>query len=392
MKNRCRMFAAAVAATLLSLTVAVPAQEALTVKPYGFLKADAIWDSSRTFPGDISFYVRPKVGGRSDDELSLHARDTRIGVDVAAPEANGVKAAARIESDFLGGGAPNAYTPRIRLAWLDLDFRNGWAVRAGQDWDAFVVQMVKTPDFGLLGNSGALWQRRPQARLTYTAKPDEQTTLTARLAAARTIGEGPTNDLDGGGQDDGADAAIPTLQGALILDRPLWTEKAARLAVSGHWGRETLDTAAEGRITAIDTADYDTWSVIGTFVIPVAGALSVQGSVWQGRNLDSFLGGVGQGINTTLGREIAAKGGWAQALLDVTANLSLSAGYGLDDPDDADLNAGQRAKNSRIFANVYYKLTPQVTLATEVAQLRTEYKGADAAEATRVQASAIFNF
>ncbi len=93
-------------------------------------------------------------------------------------------------------------------------------------------------NFSYLADAGALGLRRPQARVTQEVKFSDDTKVVAMAAVAQTIGQ----DLDGGGQDDGADAELPTGQFNLALHQKLWAEKAARLAFSGHYGQETMDT------------------------------------------------------------------------------------------------------------------------------------------------------
>ena len=235
--------------------------------------------------------------------------------------------------------------------------------------------------------------RRPQLRFTYPVKMGEKTSFAIRFAVARAIGEGGNGDLDGGGQDDGADATTPNLQGGFVLDVPLLvSDKPAKFGVTGHWGRETLDTTVSNRVTAVDTAEFDTWSLIGSAQVPLTRAVTLSGTIWRGENLDSYLGGIGQGINKTAGAEIAAKGGWAQLLVEASAALTLGAGYGVDDPDDDDLAAGGRARNERIFANFFYKLTPAVTVAAEYSRMTTDYKDSEEAEADRVHGSLIYRF
>ncbi len=360
-----------------------------SIKPYGYVKLDAIYDTHRVAAGDLMFYVLPHQDGVDDDEFRMTARETRIGLNINVSETGPIQTSGKIEVDFYGaGGSDNAANLRLRLAYLDLTMPHGFSVRAGQDWETFITIIPRIVNFSYLADAGALGIRRPQLRATQEIKLDEKTKLTAKLAAARTIGQ----DIDGGGEDDGVDSGLPTGQGNLILERPLWTEKAARVSVSGHIGRETCDKVVEGVICENDDKDYDTWSVIGSLYLPLCKLAAVQGCVWQGENLDTYYGGIGQGINKTLATAIAAKGGFAQLLLDLTSRLNLNVGYGLDDPDEADLNAKDRSKNELIFSSLFFKLTRDATLALEYSNLRTSYKDADKAENNRIQGAIIYYF
>jgi hypothetical protein len=132
--------------------------------------------------------------------------------------------------------------------------------------------------------------------------------------------------------------------------------------------------------------------VIGSVLIPFTDHVAIQGSAWQGANLDNYFGGIGQGINKTLDTEIGAKGGWAQLVLDPVEKINLNLGYGLDDPDEDDLNKGNRSKNELLFANVFFKVNSAVTLGLEYSYITTSYKEASDATDNRIQGSALYKF
>ena len=118
----------------------------------------------------------------------------------------------------------------------------------------------------------------------------------------------------------------------------------------------------------------------------------MQGNLWQGENLDTYFGGIGQGVNVALGEEIEAQGGWAQLLWDPTDKLAFGLGYSVDDPKDEDLAEGRPSKNEQIFGNVAYKLTPAVTALAEYAHMTTDYLGKDEAVNDRVQVAMKYAF
>ncbi|HAS81505.1 MAG TPA: hypothetical protein DCS43_02205 [Verrucomicrobia bacterium] len=366
-----------------------PVTSKYDVSLYGYIKLDAAYDSQRTFAGNLMYYVLPEGKDGGQDEFNMTAKESRFGMTLTAPPIDDYKISGKIETDFYGGGATeNSPALRLRLAYADVE--NGhWMLRAGQDWDTFVNLLPRTINFTSLADAGALGLRRPQVRLTHTLPLGEKTKLVSKLAAARTIGQ----DLDGAGQDDGAAAAYPTVQGNVSVETPGIAGRPMMIGISGHAGSETMAAyaATEGG-SEVPEADYDTWSVIGTMGMPLSKALTLQGSVWTGENLDTYFGGIGQGINKTLRRSISASGGWLQLMLDVTAKLNLNVGYGLDSPDSVDLNAGDRAKNELVFTSLYYHLNSAVVLACEYSNMTTDYMANADATADRVQGSLIFKF
>jgi hypothetical protein len=358
---------------------------ALSIKPYGYIKLDATYDSQKPSPstGDFSLFVQPEVGGKSDSQLDFSARDSRFGLDFTLPEEHGITATAKAEIDFVINGSESAYSVRLRHSYVNLAFGEGWSVLAGHSWDAFFYVAPVTLDAGFLGDAGYLYSRRAQLRLSKLADLGGGSKLTARVAVAKTA----SGDLDGLGQDDGLDSARPTVEALLALDTPLLSSKPTKISIGGEFGTETVDAAGNP-----DAKNYDSRLLVAGLFLPLTEKIALQGNLWTGENLDGWLGGIGQGVNTTLGTSVAAKGGWAQVVLNPTARWNVNLGYGVDDPDDADLNAGGRAKNTRLFFNAFYKLTKTVTLAAEYSVIKTDYKGAADATDNRVQFTTHYQF
>lgn len=376
------------AAPAFALDVTVP-DAGLRLQIYGYVRADLSHDTQATAPkGDFVFFVLPEVDGEKDAQTHIGARESRLGLNLFGPDAGNWKTTGKLEMDFYGGDKANSYNPRMRLAYLDVAHSSGLSLRFGQDWDTFCELVPRIVNFAYLADIGALGIRRPQARLTQELKLAENTKLVAKVAAAQTVGE----DLDGGTFEDGADSDWPTVQWSVALFQKLWTEKSAKVAFGGHYGRETVDEAVSNVVVSADAQDYDSWSAQGSIFLPLTQQLAVQGNLWKGANLDTYFGGIGQGVNVALGREIEAQGGWAQLLWDPTDKLCFGLGYSVDDPKDEDLAEGRPCKNEQIFGNVAYKLTPAVTAMAEYAHMTTDYLGKDEAVNDRVQLAMKYAF
>ena len=371
-----------------ALEVTVP-DAGLRLQIYGYLRADLSHDTQATAPkGDFAFYVLPEVNGEKDAQTHFGARESRLGLNLFGPDSANWKTTGKLEMDFYGGDKANAYNPRMRLAYLDLAHSSGFSLRFGQDWETFTEVTPRIVNFAYLSDIGALGLRRPQVRATQELKVTDNTKLVLKIAAAQTVGE----DLDGGTFEDGADADWPTAQWNVALHQKLWTEKSARIAFSGHYGQETVDESVSNAVVEADSQDFDTWSALGSIFLPLTKQIAVQGNIWKGQNLDTYFGGIGQGVNMALGREIEAQGGWAQLLYDPTDKLSFGLGYSVDDPKDEDVAEGKPSKNEQIFGNVSYKVTVAVTALAEYAHMTTDYLGRDDAENDRVQVAMKYAF
>ena len=371
-----------------ALEVTVP-DAGLRLQIYGYLRADLSHDTQATAPkGDFAFYVLPEANGEKDAQTHFGARESRLGLNLFGPDSANWKTTGKLEMDFYGGDKANAYNPRMRLAYLDLAHSSGFSFRFGQDWETFTEVTPRIVNFAYLSDVGAIGLRRPQARATQELKVTDNTKLVLKIAAAQTVGE----DLDGGTFEDGADADWPTAQFNVALHQKLWTEKSARIAFSGHYGQETVDESVSNAVVAADSQDFDSWSAQGSVFLPICKQLAVQGNLWKGENLDTYFGGIGQGVNMALGREIEAQGGWAQLLYDPTDKLAFGFGYAVDDPKDEDIAEGKPSKNQSIFVNVYYKFTAAVTALAEYTHMTTDYLGRDDAENDRVQVAMKYAF
>lgn len=370
------------------------------VSVYGRAKFDAAYDTGRTSPGDWATYALPQKPEK-DNELNATARDSRLGVRLRAPDYKGLATTGLIETDFLSTGPANSPNPRLRLAYFDVANPQGWALRLGQDWDLFGTYHPNSLDAGLLGNSGNPRGFRPQARISRTLKVSDDTKWVASAALTRNIGQ----DLDGAGQDDGADTGAPAGQAGLALHTKGAAGRPLTIALSGLYGTETVDAVSKGsatstvgvlsetvKVTATDAKDYDSWLAHLAVIVPLSSKLALQGVAWTGANLDAYQAGIGQGVNTTAGTEIGAKGGYVQLTASATEKLTLGAGYGVDDPDDGDLSKGARTLNSRLYGNAVYALTPAASVGIELSQIGTEHKEQESADALRVAFSGTLRF
>lgn len=377
----------AVAASQQQPPPLVKAASGVQIKPYGYVKFDAAYDTARTAWGDAAFFVYPKsyVGG-DKKELSFGTRESRLGAQILTPEQDGVKVTGRIEGDLYEDVATeNKYSPRLRLAYIDAAWGDGWSVRAGQDWDTYVSVLPRVNDAAILGYTGNPYSRHPQVRLTKVTKLSDSTQLTAKLAAQSGRN---TGNIDGDNQSDENAAAVPNFHASAALQTKLLTDKYSTFSLSGAYGREKVHHAA----TVEHPGVYDSELIHGSAFLPITRKFSAQGVLWAGENLDNYLAGIGQGINAAEGTEVAAHGGWAQGIYDFTGKLSAGAGYGFDDPDDGDLSGDARTLNDRFFANIYYRLTDHATLSAEYSYFTTSYATSGDVTDNRFQLGAQYNF
>ena len=138
----------------------------------GYVKADAIWSDhsagvdsvgdQQLLPGAIP--VDPTAGQHKTNQVTFHARQTRLGLGTGTPSDYG-DLTTYVEGDFFGAdgneSSTNSHGFRLRHAYGSLG-----KLLAGQTWTNFFNDQayIETLDFG--GPSGAIFVRQAQFRWT----------------------------------------------------------------------------------------------------------------------------------------------------------------------------------------------------------------------------------
>ena len=356
----------------------------LDVQLYGYVKGDAAYDSSRTTPGNYVLYVDSEATRNNDNEFNLTANQTRLGLNIAGPASETMKASGKIEFDFYGNYASeNKAKIQMRHAYLNLLWpKLDLALLAGQASDVVSPLCPSTLNYTVLWDVGNIGYRRPQIRLTKGLSLGEKASLKFEGALARTIGR-----TDPTGSETGEDEGFPTVQGRLSVTFPFFGPKPTTVGFSGHRGREEYDLDPTG-----SNVDFDSWSACLDVTQPVFAWLTLQGELFTGEDLDAYFGGIGQGVNTTALEEIGSKGGWVAAALGPWSRWAFNVGFGVDDVDTGDVAAGARTLNSSVFGNVLYSWNKHAQAGVELSRWNTHYRGPGDADDMRAQVSFIYTF
>ena len=371
-------------------TLPKPVWSNLDIQLYGYLKLDMAYDSSRIDNGNYAKWVDSESTNDDDNQFNMTANETRLGMLINGPDNGNMKTSGRVEVDFYGGGDENKAHLMMRHAYLKLDWpKSRFSIIAGQTSDVISPLYPSTVNYSVLWWCGNIGYRRPQLRFTKEMRINKDVDLKLEGAFVRTIGR---NDAVAApnGTESGEDSGRPTLQGRVSMTLPLYKQRQATIGFSGHWGKEEYDLDATGNNT-----DFKTWSLNMDFEQPVSDKVTIKGELFTGQDLDAYLGGIGQGVTTTganIYKEIASSGGWIAASLGPWNNKRFNVGVGSDDPDNSDINTGDRALNRSVFGNMYYALNKQTDVAFELSHWRTEYKGPGDGDSLRAQLALIYKF
>ncbi|MFH1728905.1 MAG: hypothetical protein ABIA04_10880 [Pseudomonadota bacterium] len=348
---------------------------------YGDIKVDFAYNTSHSVFDNSSFYTVQETSER-DNEFTFTVNQSMFGVKFGSFVKEGIEMLGLIEVDFYGSNDYYSPTPELYRAFMTVRFPK-LVILAGQDYDTHSRLNPTRVNYSLLYGSGNVNYRRPQIRLVKLFGCEVQK-LTLAIAAAQTV----TGDLDGNGFYDGTDVGWPTAQARIAYEYKVFEDnKPLTLALSGHFGTEELDWDLAGA-----DEKHHTYSAVGEFVLPFGSHLYLQGEGFYGSNLDSYYGGILQGINTTTQSNIVSYGGWAELGLKPFEKVAIHIGGGIDNPIDSDLSSGDRRINFTIYDNIYYSFTENFILAGEHFYNYTDYHLGVEGDNNRFQGSMIYKF
>ncbi len=373
-------------------TLPKPVWSNLDIQLYGYLKLDSAYDSSRINNGNYAKWVESESTNDDDNQFNMTANETRLGMLINGPDNGSMKTSGRVEVDFYGGGDENKSHLMMRHAYLKLDWpKSRFNIIAGQTSDVISPLFPQTVNYSVGWWTGNIGYRRPQLRFTKEMRINKDVDLKLEGAFARTIGRSDAV-ASPNGTESGEDKGFPSLQGRVSITLPLYNQQQATIGFSGHSGKEEYDLDITGNNT-----EFKTWSLNMDFTQPINNKLTIKGEIFTGENLDAYLGGIGQGVitdttKTTFYKEIASSGGWIAASLGPWNNKRFNIGIASDDPDNSDINTGDRSLNRSVFGNMYYALNKQTDVAFELSHWRTEYKGPGDGDSLRAQLALIYKF
>lgn len=298
-------------------------------------------------------------------------RQTTLGLLFDGPRIfGGGRVNGSLYMDFFGGSTSSlSHLVRLRTASINLNWPNTTVtmgqekpIIAPRDPDSY-AQVGVSP----LTGAGNLWLWQPQIRVEQRYSFDRDTGLKAQVGVVQTSLLNAANDpYSSSPQAPGGPAEDSSPAGEARLE--LWRQwsETGRLEIAGgfhvnrnHYARFELPS----NIYSLD------W-----FFRPID-KVEFSGTYFHGRNV-TVLGGLRPGYAVLPGGKwvsVRSSGGWAQLRFPVTPRLAFDLYGGQQDDVSADLVSGFIGKNQAYFANVMYRLGPNVVVSLEGGQVRTTY-------------------
>jgi hypothetical protein len=375
-----------------------PEQPAVKVEVYGSVYLNGFHNSGGTNNQDVPLWAMAGSG-----DTSASARQSRFGFRVSAPSVFGARLGATLEADFFGGFpaigiGENFGQLRLRLANTKLEWQKTSLV-LGQDWMVFApvnptsLACAAIPLFAASGNP---WSRLPQVRL--------ERRFGSGLAQAAVLApqSGDFNSAFLSQPNSGALSETPYLQArlAFVTKSFLGSGKPGAVGASGHYG-ESRVTPSGGAATELDSnGGALDWS------LPLGKHVLLSGEAFLGTNLAGFQAGVFQGVNldavsspatAAAPAGIGTRGGWAQlAVTPGWGGLAVLAAYGMDDPDDDDLQSATprdwRARNEVVALALSYRASAQLSFGLEYRFLETAFLLSGTKKSRHLNLAAVLSF
>jgi len=376
---------------------AAPEPGTVKVTPYGIVYFNGFHNSDAVNNQDVPLWA---VGGAGD--TSATARQSRFGLRIAAPGALGAKLTGVVEADFYGGfpaiaTGENFGQVRLRLANARLDWAKTSLV-LGQDWMVFApvsptsLACAAIPLFAASGNP---WARIPQVRL------ERRSGFLVTQVAVLAPQSGDFSAQFLAQPNSGALSQKPYFQGRVAAALKSWfgSGKPGAIGVSGHYGQSRVTP------TSGDAVDIDSAAGALDVNVPLGRHVTLSGEAFVGTNLAGFQAAVFQGLNpdavgaaSAAGPEgIATKGGWVQiGFTPAGSKTSLSASYGVDDPDDDDLKSATkrnwRLRNQVVALGLSYRASAHLSLGVEYRFLKTKLLQTGTQDSQHLNLAAVLAF
>lgn len=340
---------------------------AIRIIPFGYAAADMISsEKAYTLLAGPLFLLPAVPDDIPDSRFTISGQQTTLGLDITGPDLETFQSSAKVVFNFFGD-RPIQNNPGAFFIQGYLELKNeNWRFWAGQDADGIARQNSNSPSWTSHKQSGNAGQIRPgfRAERYFTINDEVQSSLYFGLTQQVVL------DFITIPQVAGTDNGWPNveLRWEVGLGSDEGGQKPVMFAVGGLVG-QTRAVDFSGRPVANVSS---TWAVIPELRIQ-RGCFGFHGEMFVGQALGTYNAGIGQSLNALTDEAIYTIGGFGEFFYNVNDAVTLSAGYGIDDPRNRDLAVTQRSQNATYWVNAIYRMNEQWETRAEVSRQKTDY-------------------
>lgn len=342
------------------------------VSVFGALKLDMIFGQARAISPGTPFFLLPGPNpGFDDDYVSIHARQTTLGMALVGPQFGGFQSGGQVITMFFDNSVIADQYGLLPLQAFGELRNDDWRFAAGLQFDVFSPGIPTILPFSALGGSGNAGNSfRGQIRLERFMVVNDVRQWTLQMALSEPTVTTVNPDLR-----ISEDNGWPNVEGRIALG-------LGAIEGQGPAAKRPLEIGLSGVVGQLRTTDpgvrqvvADVWGVSSDFRWKLTDVYGVQAEVYTGQGLGSYNAGVLQNINTTTLQAIRTSGGFGEFYYYWTPCLHSHFGYGIDNPLDRDVNAGGRLRNSTVFANALWDVNATFRIGMELTWRETTYLG-----------------
>jgi hypothetical protein len=151
-------------------------------------------------------------------------------------------------------------------------------------------------------------------------------------------------------------------------------QRPVEFGVSGVAGQIRISKPVPNSVPpGLDRIVDDVWAAGCDLQWAVTDRLGMKGELFIGQTLGEYNAGALQNYNSETFKPIRTKGAYVEIYCYLHPQLHLHCGYGIDDPINNDLAAGQITSNQTFFNTLLWDLSRTVQFGLEVDYRRTNY-------------------
>jgi hypothetical protein len=328
--------------------------------------ADMLFADSPTTPSAFTLFAQPRpTPDREVHEIS--GRRSALAFTLGFPQWGSFDMEANVLFDFMGA-SPGSGTPGLYFSLGNVCLTNDhWRLIAGRDFHLSGPVIPVSVNWAGLQQGGAIGSpgQKEQFRVDRFLHWSDHAKTTLQIAATN-----PNSSfiVDEQQQLISEDDGLPNLEGrvAFTLGAPS-AGPYAEVGLGGMTGRlRIVDPAVPANFSG------EIWHAVVDFAVH-GERMGVHGELWTGSGIGDYDAGIGQTASPQLGEFIDASGGWVQVWYRWTDRLTSYVGWGVDDPRDANLDPGFRARNEVIMGNVLWQATKHLQFGYEMRYYQTDY-------------------
>ncbi|HWB97813.1 MAG TPA: hypothetical protein VG672_13960, partial [Bryobacteraceae bacterium] len=319
------------------------------------------------------------AGPEKQSSATFNPRFSVIGIDANTKKGN-QSLDAKVEVDFYSTDGANGITPRLRLAYVNYTNLNTSAT-FGMDWLPVASLLPSLMDFSIMGYSGNLWQRLPQATVREKiGKHWEVLGTVFRAERGFTLQPAPYV------SDPFTDPVKMPYIGARAAYQNWGLGGGGMVAVSGAYRQFKMPS--DGNTVKSDLVSLE-------LAVPLMEKLKWNSKIAHGQGLGDEFFRFGQAYNGDTAIHTTA--GWTELTFGPFKRVSFASGYGLDNPLGKDLigisnNNLNYHRNERVYVDSIFQVYENLKFSFELNYLHTNWTNGDRYSGVQPMASIFYSF